>query len=126
MANIATQKAAASPGVPPPAIELVGIDEKQVFWLEILLENTEFRIAKHYTISSDPTYAAAAVLYPGTLAAVSKLGVDFLAVDDNKLRLKHGLRVPLSNPIACFPDFKSKELLIVSDKGILTRVPMRV
>lgn len=76
-------------------------------------------------------YVGAAIVKPGVVAGVRRAHVDWLRGGPQRSQMEvmtivrsHGSRSPLRYTVACFASHATQELLVISEKGLLERMPL--
>lgn len=105
---------------------IVGIDEDDsIHWTEINFGDPQNPVLGGGASTRLPAlYRAAALVNPGIIAGVYDGGVDWLRRRGHDLHPSSATLLPLPDAVACFPSLVTRELLVVSVHGSLTRVPL--
>jgi hypothetical protein len=69
-------------------------------------------------------YLATAIIRPGFIVGVTKDRIDWLLCTPKGFFNLRVTKIDFPSPVACFPYYRSNELILISSEGTLGREPM--
>jgi tetratricopeptide (TPR) repeat protein len=111
----------------PDELEFAGLDQEGVHWAHVNF-NTPWAPPSWSpmmaAVAGQTGYLAVAFIGPGRLAAVRRMGVDWLRREGKRLVLTSSTGLGLEAAVACFHSPLTGELLVVCRDGWLVRLPV--
>jgi hypothetical protein len=108
----------------PEAIELAGIGpEGSVYWSDVEFQNGLMaRVATRAATGPEP-FRAVTIVRAGLLAAVTGSTVQWLRRSAEQFQVAAVSKHSLPPPVACYPHYRGKELIVICNEGTVARVP---
>ena len=109
----------------PDHLELAGVQRDRVlYWTRHRYGQDGCRRVAVNVSKSNEGFMACAIVRRGVLAGVTRATVTWLRTGKTPLTPWAVTRVPLPEPVACFPSPVTGELLVVCGDGTLVRLPV--
>jgi tetratricopeptide (TPR) repeat protein len=108
----------------PDYLELAGVDEGALYWSRHRYGRDGCRRVAVSVSKPAERYLACALVHRGVMAGVTRATVTWLRAGKSPLTAWAVTRVPLPNPVICFPSPVTGELLVVCRDGTLVRLPV--
>ena len=111
--------------IDPERIELAGLDREGVArWSSLTINDTELIRTSNNLSTGGSAYAATTLVRAGLVAGVGGSGIHWLRCGPQAFTMV-GSTVPVArSPMACFPSYRTGELVVVCIDGTLVCVPI--
>ena len=111
--------------VEPERFELAGLDREGVIhWSSLKVNDVELIRPSNNISMGETVYSATTLVRAGLVAGVTAGKVDWLRCGPRAFTLTGSTEVSAYSPLACFPAYRTDELVIVCRDGTLVCVPM--
>jgi tetratricopeptide (TPR) repeat protein len=108
----------------PEGLEVAGIRKDGILgWADLRFDQGKLVEAFSLTARAPEAYRAATIFRAGQVAALTPTAVHCLRAGPEGLRVHSATTPAVTNALACFPFYSTKELIVVSGDGTITRVP---
>jgi hypothetical protein len=87
-------------------------------------DGPQIKILAHNSSVRAEGYLAATLLRPGHVAGVSRSHIDWLRGGSKEFACWSVTEAALARSVACFPSYRTGELVIVCSDGVVVRVPI--